>query len=92
MKEQNIAELLHEATKDCSPGIRPILAAAKKAALKGKSWIKIRCDEADSDAAQYPAIYPRTRLVEELLENGFRLHGESDFGLFGWKYFLRVSW
>lgn len=94
MKE-NLAQMLHEATSQCAKGTQKVLAKCQKAALDGKSSIKIRCDKADHDCLHqfsFGEQMPATPLITELRSQGFHLDSDYDVGMFFNTWNLTISW
>jgi len=94
-KKETIADLLHQLSEK-SGGIsfQDILKEAKKAALKGKTFIKIKCSEADYDCIYWESLFEQTPLVQELKNNGFILKADYDLSFWSYKrnYYLTILW
>ena len=96
IKTESLASLLHQASADCNKGIKKILDKATKAALKGKSSLKVKCDKDDYDYVVRDGLfhnYPITPLVSQLKEHGFSFDANHDIGaFFGDVYYLIIKW
>lgn len=96
--ETTLAQLLHEASSQCSKVTQKVLDECKAVALKGESTLKMKCSAADYECVHHNNLFtyskmPETPLVTELRENGFHLTTDYEFGFFiNKKHYLIINW